>query len=208
MKKDKLIYLVKVSVLAAVAAIIMLLEFPLPFAPTFYKLDLSEVAVLIAGFALGPLAGVLVEFIKILLNLLMDGTTTAFVGEAANFAIGVSFILPASLIYKYKRSLSGAIIGMSAGTVTLVIAGAFINYFVMIPAYARFMIPMETILSISNGVNGNIESLFDLILFATVPFNLVKGLACSLLTGLLYKRVSPILKKKPEEKEPQAPQCL
>ena len=162
----------------------------------FYKLDLSEVAVLIAGFALGPVAGVLTELFKILINLLMDGTTTAFVGEAANFAIGVSFILPASLIYKYKKSLSGALIGMAAGTVSLVVIGALINYFVMIPAYSKFLIPMESIIAMGNSVNVGIDSLLTLVLFATVPFNLVKGLACSLITALVYKRISPLLKPK------------
>ncbi|MBQ9848665.1 MAG: ECF transporter S component [Clostridia bacterium] len=194
--KNRLVYLVKISVLAVIASLIMLLEFPLPFAPPFYKLDLSEVAVLIAGFALGPVAGVLTELFKILINLLMDGTTTAFVGEAANFAIGVSFILPASLIYKYKKSLSGALIGMAAGTVSLVVIGALINYFVMIPAYSKFLIPMESIIAMGNSVNVGIDSLLTLVLFATVPFNLVKGLACSLITALVYKRISPLLKPK------------
>lgn len=194
--KNRLVYLVKISVLAVIASLIMLLEFPLPFAPPFYKLDLSEVAVLIAGFALGPVAGVLTELFKILINLLMDGTTTAFVGEAANFAIGVSFVLPASLIYKYKKSLSGALIGMAAGTVSLVVIGALINYFVMIPAYSKFLIPMESIIAMGNSVNVGIDSLLTLVLFATVPFNLVKGLACSLITALVYKRISPLLKPK------------
>lgn len=200
MKKNKLIYFAKVSVLAVIAALIMLLKFPLPFAPSFYKLDLSGVASLIAGFALGPVAGVLTELIKVLLNLIMDGTSTAFIGEAANFAMSVAFILPASLIYKHKKSLSGAIIGMVAGTVSLVFFGAIINYYVLIPAFAKFVFPLDKIISSGNKVNSSIDSLFTLVMLATVPFNLVKGLACSLLTALVYKRVSPILKKTPAGK--------
>jgi riboflavin transporter FmnP len=195
MKKDRLVYLTKISVLSVISALIMLLEFPLPFAPSFYKLDLSEIAVLIAGFALGPLAGVLTELIKILLNLLFNGTTTAFVGEISNFVIGVSFVLPASLLYKWRKSFKGALLGMIIGTVSLTVIGSAFNYFILIPFYAKALFPMEAIIAMSNKVNPNIDGLLTLVLFATVPFNLLKGILCSLVTSLVYKRVSPILHK-------------
>ncbi len=196
MKNKKIKYLTKISVLSAIEAIFMLFEFPLPFAPSFYELDLSEIAVLITGFALGPMAGVLTELLKIALNLIMNGTDTAFVGEIANFLIGISFVLPASIIYKHKKSLSGAIIGMIVGTVSLAIIGALINYYVMIPAYSHFFkLPLDAIIGMGTKINPNINSLFTLILFATVPFNLLKGFVCSLATALIYKRVSPILHK-------------
>lgn len=195
MKKKNIAYITKISVLAVIAALLMLLEFPLPFAPAFYEIDLSEIAVLIAGFALGPVAGVLTELLKIILNLIMNGTSTAFVGEISNFFIGISFVLPAAIIYKKKKTLSGAVIGMIVGTASLTVLGAFINYFVMIPAYAKFFMPMEAIINMGTAVNGNIDSLWTLILFATVPFNFLKGVVCSLATVLIYKRVSPILHK-------------
>lgn len=195
MKKKNIAYITKISVLAVIAALLMLLEFPLPFAPSFYEIDLSEIAVLIAGFALGPLAGVLTEFLKILLNLIMNGTSTAFVGEISNFIIGISFVLPASIIYKQKKTLSRAVIGMAVGTASLAVLGAFINYYIMIPAYAKFFMPMEAIINMGTAVNSSIDSLWTLILFATVPFNLLKGIITSLATVLIYKRVSPILHK-------------
>lgn len=196
MKKNKLNYIAKVAVLSAIAAVLMLLEFPLPFAPPFYKLNFSEIAVLIAGFALGPLAGVLTELIKIILNLLFNWTDTAFVGELSNFLMGVAFVLPASLIYKHRKTLGGAVIGMAAGTVSLAIVSALANYYLMIPAYIRFMgFSMDTIIQMGTQVNPGITDLWTLILFATVPFNLVKGVLSSLLTALIYKRVSPILHK-------------
>ncbi len=196
MKNQKIKYITKISVLSAIAAILMLFEFPLPFAPSFYELDLSEIAVLIAGFALGPMAGVLTEALKIILNLIINGTDTAFVGEIANFFIGISFVLPASIVYKHKKTLSGAIIGMIVGTVTLAIIGALINYFIMIPAYSHFFkLPLDVIIGMGTKINPNINSLLTLILFATVPFNLLKGVVCSLVTALIYKRVSPILHK-------------
>ena len=195
MKKNRIAYMAKIGVLSALAAIIMLLEFPLPFAPPFYKLDLSESVVLMAGFAMGPMAAVLTEFFKILLNLIFNGTVTAFVGEIANFFIGISFVLPAALIYKKHKTFGFALLGMATGAVSLVIVGALLNYYVMIPAYAKFMIPMEAIVNMGNAVNPNINNLWTLILFATVPFNLLKGVVCSVLATLVYKRVSPILHK-------------
>lgn len=196
MKKGRLAYLTKIAILGAIAALLMLLEFPLPFAPSFYELNFSEIAVLISGFALGPLAAVLTELIKIVLNLIMNGTDTAFVGEISNFIMGISFALPAAFIYKYKKTLSGAIVGMAAGTLALVVCGAFVNYYIMIPAYVKFMgFELDMIIGLGTKINPAITNLFTLIMFATVPFNLVKGVACSLLTALIYKRVSPILHK-------------
>jgi riboflavin transporter FmnP len=196
MKNKHTLYLTKVACLSAVAALLMLLEFPLPFAPAFYELNFSEVAVLISGFALGPFAAILTELIKILLNLIINGTDTAFIGELSNFLMGLAFVLPAAYIYKYKKTLLGAVVGMIIGTVSLAVIGGAVNYFMMIPAYVKFMgFKMETIIGMGNKVNSSITDLKDLILFATIPFNLVKGLSCSLITGLIYKRVSPILHK-------------
>lgn len=187
-------YSVKIAVLAAISVIIMLFEFPLPFAPGFYKLDLSETVVLLGGFALGPAAGVLIELIKILLNLIINNTDTAFVGEFANFVIGCSLVLPATLIYKYKKSIKGAIIGLVVGCITLASVGGLMNYFVLIPAYSKFYgLPLDTILSAAKAVNPLASDLKTMILFAVVPFNFVKGVACSLLSMLLYKRLSKIL---------------
>lgn len=196
MKKERLVYLTKVAILGAVAAVLMLFEFPLPFAPAFYELNFSEIAVLISGFALGPIAAVLTELIKILLNLVFNGTDTAFVGELSNFIMGVSFVLPASLIYKYKKSLSFAIIGMVVGTLSLTVFSAIVNYYLMIPAYVKFMgFKMEMIIGMGTKINSSITDLKTLILFATVPFNVVKGILSSVITILVYKRVSPILHK-------------
>ncbi len=196
MKNKNTVYLTKVACLSAVAALLMLLEFPFSFAPAFYELNFSEVAVLVSGFALGPFAAVLTELIKILLNLVINGTDTAFIGELSNFIMGLAFVLPAAFIYKYKKTLSGAIVGMVIGTVSLAVFGGLVNYFMMIPAYVKFMgFEMDMIIGMGNKVNSSITDLKDLILFATLPFNLVKGLSCSLVTGLIYKRVSPLLHK-------------
>lgn len=194
--KKHLSYITKIACLGAIATLLMLFEFPLPFAPAFYELNFSEIAVLVAGFALGPMAAVWTELLKIVINLIINGTDTAFVGEISNFIMGISFALPATFFYKYKKSFSGAVIGMVIGTVALGVIGAFVNRYIMIPAYIRFMgLTMDTIISLGNSVNSSITDINSLILFATVPFNLVKGVASSIITALVYKRISPILHK-------------
>ena len=105
----------QIGVLSAIAAILMVVEIPLWFAPGFYKIDLSELPVLIGGFAMGPIAGIIIELIKILLYLVIHGSSTGGVGDLANFILGCSFVVPAVLIYKKQKSKKGAIIGMSIG---------------------------------------------------------------------------------------------
>ncbi len=190
----KLKYIVKIGILSAVAAVLMLFELPLWFAPPFYKLDFSEIPILIGSFALGPVAGVIMELLKNLLNLLLDGTTTAFVGEFANFVTGCAFILPAALIYKHKKSLKSALLGLALGTLSLVLVGAAMNYFVLVPTFSKlYNLPLENIVAMGTAVNASISDLKTLIVFAVMPFNLVKSVACSAVTLLLYKRVSKIL---------------
>jgi len=116
--------IVKIAILSAISVLIMLLEFPLPFAPTFYELDLSEAVILMGGFAMGPLSAVIMELLKNLLNLLLNGTITAGVGEFANFVMGCALVVPASLIYKYRKTFKGALTGLVVGTVSLVVIGA------------------------------------------------------------------------------------
>ena len=195
MKHSKTLkYIAKIAVLSAVASILMLFELPLWFAPSFYELDFSELPILIGGFALGPAAAVLMELLKNLLNILMNGTDTAFVGEFANFVTGCAFVLPAALIYKYKKSLKGAIWGLITATLSLALVGALINYFVLIPAFSNlYGLPIESIVAMGTAVNASITDLKSLIVFAVVPFNLLKAVACSVLSLLLYKRLSKIL---------------
>lgn len=190
----KLKYIVKIGILSAVAAVLMLFELPLWFAPPFYKLDFSEIPILIGSFALGPVAGVIIELLKNLLNLLMDGTTTAFVGEFANFVTGCAFILPAALVYKYRKSLKSALIGLALGALSLVLVGAVMNYYILVPTFSElYHLPLENIVAMGTAVNASISDLKTLIIFAVMPFNLLKSVACSAATILLYKRVSKIL---------------
>lgn len=183
----------KIGILGAVAAVIHLIDFPLFFAPDFYKLDFSEVPVLIGAFSLGPIPGAIIELIKILVKLMLKGTTTAFVGDFANFLIGCSLVLPAAIIYKRKKSFKTAIIGLVIGTIILTIVGALMNYYVLIPFYASTGFPIDKIIAMGTAVNKNIFSLWTLVLYAVVPFNIVKGILVSIITMLIYKKLSPLL---------------
>lgn len=198
--KEKLFTTRKVAMIgmfSAIAMILMLFELPLPFAPSFYKLDLSELPVLVGGFAFGPAAGVMIEFAKILLKLFVKGTSTAFVGELANFAVGCSFILPASIIYLFWKKKRGAITGCVVGTLILAIFGSMFNAIYLLPAFSKlYGMPLDTILGMGSAVNPLMTegSMVSFIICCVVPINLIKGSVVSVLTMLIYKPLSPIIK--------------
>ena len=190
--------LVEIGMLGAIATVLMLFEFPIPFiAPPFYEMDLSEVPVLVGAFALGPMAGATIELIKILINLLINGTATAFVGEIGNYIIGCSFIIPAALIYTKKKNKKNALIGMVVGTITMAVFGCFLNAYILLPTYAAaFGIPIDVIISMGSAINGNINNIMTFVILAVAPFNILKGVVVSVITMLIYKHISPILKRK------------
>ena len=192
--KTSIRYMARVAVLTAIASVLMLWEFPLWFAPGFYKLDISEAVILMGGFALGPGAAILIEFLKNLINILLNGTTTAYIGEMANFITGCAFVVPAAVIYKYHKNKKSALISMVAASLSLMVIGSLLNYFVLIPAFSRFYnLPVEDIIGMGAAVNPLVTDLKSLVVWAVAPFNLAKGVICSTLAMLLYKRVSKIL---------------
>lgn len=185
----------QVAMLSAIAVVLMLFEIPLPFAPSFYEIDFSEVPVLVGCFAMGPLAGVAIELLKILLNLVINGSATAGVGEMANFLIGCALVLPAAVIYKRMHTRKGAIVGMAAGTVFMTAVGCFLNTFVLLPAYAAaFGMPISGLVEMGTAVNSGITDLTTFVLFAVAPFNLLKGVLVSLIVFIIYKKISPVLR--------------
>ena len=200
-------YITVTAICAALAGVLMLLEIPLFFAPSFYELDLSELPVLFCGFFLGPVAGVVCELLKILIKLFLKGTTTAFVGDFANFFVGCSMILPATILYHVKKSKASAIVGLIAGTLTMTVFGSLFNAVYLLPKFsALFGMPMEAIIAMGTAVNGGITSVSTLVLFAVVPFNILKGCVVSVLTFLLYKRVETVLFRSVRPKSQPQPQ--
>lgn len=186
-----------VGIFAAIAAVLVYFEFALPFAPQFYELDFSLVPVLICSFSLGPVAGVVCELVKEILKLLLKGTTTAFVGDLSNFVNGCAFILPASVIYFAKKSRKSAVIGMGVGTVVLTVFGSVFNAVYLLPAFsALYGMPLDTIVGMGTKVNPSITSVTTLVMFAVVPFNLLKGTLVSLITFFLYKHIERLLRMK------------
>lgn len=184
-----------IGMLSAISTVLMLFEIPLPFAPEFYKLDFSELPILIGSFAIGPVAGVLIELVKILLKLVIKGTTTAFVGDFANFIIGCSLVVPAAVIYHKFKTKKSAVASLITGSLIMTVFGSLFNAFYLLPAFANlYGMPLDTIVGIAQKINGSIDSVATLVLFAVVPFNLLKGALLTILTMLLYKHISPIIK--------------
>ena len=185
----------KIAILSAVAMVVMLLDFPVPVAPSFYKLDLSEVPVLIGGFAMGPIEAVLIELLKNLLKLMVKGTGTGFVGELANFVTGCAFVLPAAIIYHKNKTRGNALKGLFVGALTFIVFGDLFNHFVLIPAYVAILhYPLEAIIGAGTAIFPTlVTNQVTLVLVCVTLFNTVKAILVSAVTLLLYKRVSPLL---------------
>ncbi|MFI3202239.1 MAG: ECF transporter S component [Eubacteriales bacterium] len=189
--------MVQIGMLGALATILMIFQIQLPFlVPSFYKLDLSEIPVLIGAFAMGPAAGIMIEFIKVLLNFVIDGTMTMGIGELANFIMGVSFVVPASICYQKFHTRKGAIVGLASGTLAMTVVASILNAFVLLPAYAMAfgMEDMTPLIQMGGAVNPGITNLATFIFLAVAPFNLLKGIVISSITMLLYKKISSLLK--------------
>lgn len=184
-----------VGICGAIAAVLHILDFPLLFlAPEFYKLDLSEVPVLLCGFYLGPSATVACEGVKILLKLLLKGTSTAFVGDFANFVVGCSLVLPAAIVYHWKKTRKGAVAGMALGTLILTVFGSAFNAVYLLPKFSQlFGLPLDTIIAMGSAIHDGVTNVTTFVLLCVAPLNLVKGVGVSLLTLLLYKRVEKAL---------------
>ena len=189
MKKSPVFYLTRCAVLAAIASILFLPIFEIPVV-AFYKLDFSSLPAILAGFAMGPVQALVVILLKDLFHLTM--TSTGGIGELADFLMSCAYVIPASLIYRTLRTRKGALLSMILGTVCMTIIAALVNNFIMLPLYQNFM-PIEAIIAAGTAVFSFIDSQTELILFITAPFNILKGIALSTVTYLLYKRVSPLL---------------
>lgn len=181
-----------VGICAAIAAVLHILDFPLVFlAPEFYKLDFSEVPVLLCGFFLGPSATVACEGVKILLKLLLKGTSTAFVGDFANFVVGCTLVLPAVFFYHLHKNRRSAVVGLAVGTLVMTLFGSAFNALYLLPKFAQlYGLPLETIISMGSAIRGGVRDVWTFAMLCVAPLNLLKGVLVSVLTLLLYKRVA------------------
>lgn len=193
--KEKIRKLTVTAILSAVASVLFFLNFSVPLMPGFIKMDVSDFPALIASFALGPLSGVCVCLIKNLINLMFSNT--GGVGELSNFLLGCMLVIPAGLIYKHKKSRGGAALGAVVGAVCMAGLSLLTNYYIVYPAYAKLFMPLEKIIAIYQGILPRVENLWQALLIFNVPFTFVKGMLCAIITFVLYKGLSPILKGKP-----------
>lgn len=166
---------IKLSLLAAIAVVLMYVDFPvIPIFP-WLKIDLSDMPALMGAFAFGPLSGIIIEFMKNLLILLVKGTGTGFVGELANFLVGIALVWPAAMIYKKNKTKKTAILGMIVGTISMEVLGILANVYILLPAF---------------GMNMSKAELMKYVTVGLLPFNGIKGILVCLTTYLLYKKVS------------------
>lgn len=191
-KPTNLRMLTTAAIAGAVSFVLMFFELSLPIAPSFIKLDVSDLPALILAFAFGPAAGALTEFVKNGLHLFI--TSTMGVGEFSNFLLGCAFVLPAGIIYKHRHTRKGALLAMLVGTLAFSFLGIFSNLFLMFPFYVRVMgIPMDAIIAMCQKILPFVDNEAKVILISVTPFNLLKGITESFVTFLLYKRLSPLL---------------
>ncbi|MFH1880969.1 MAG: ECF transporter S component [Bacillota bacterium] len=180
-----------IAILGAISIVLFLPPLQIPIV-LFYKLDLSNIPVLLGTFAMGPLTGLIILLLKSAVGILFS--TSLGVGELADFLMGAAMILPAGLIYKVHKSRKNAILGMAAGAVTATAAGVLLNVYLLIPFYAAaFNLPVDTIIAMGQGVVSSIDSIWKFVFVITAPFNVLKWSAISLVGGLIYKPLSPLL---------------
>ncbi len=186
--------MVKISVLGVISMVLMFFDLSVWFAPPFLKLDISDLPSLIAAFAMGPMAGVITQFLKNILHLLVEGSSTGGVGEISNFFVGSILVYTAGYIYYKEKTFKRAILGLIVGVILMAICASVSNYFVIFPLYSKIL-PLDQIIAMASKLNRYVVDYKTLILYAVVPFNLLKGTVVSVITLIIYKKVSPILHK-------------
>ena len=188
--------IVSCAMLAACAIILTYLEFPTFIAPSFYRFNVSDLPALIGGFALGPVAGVVIELIKSLAMLIVNpANPTMGIGELSNFVLGCIFVVPASLIYRSNKSKGRAVLSLVIGGLLMSVCAAFINAFVMIPLYSTaFNMPVDAIISMGSAIFPFVDSMFDFCLVCVLPFNIIKAIVVSVITIFIYKPLSVLIK--------------
>ncbi len=185
--------LIVTALFSAISYILMLLEFPLPFIiPSFIQFDFSELPALICSFSMGPLWGALVCIIKNVLH--GFSSSTMWAGELSNMLLGLCFVVPAGLIYKKYQSRKSALIGCIIGAFSTAVLSIFINYFVTYPVYMRLFMPESVILGMYQQLLPSVHSLLSAILIFNTPFNFAKYMVIALITFVIYKKLSPVIK--------------
>lgn len=187
----------KISILSAISFMLMFVKFPLPFSPNFIEMDIAELPALIGGFSMGPFAGFLIVCIKLILNIIIKGTTTFYVGDLSNLIVSSTFVIITAVIYKKYKTKKSAIIALIIGSIAMSIVATISNSFFIFPLYAKILkLDLNVFVNMVSKINPLVKNYFTLMLFSILPFNLVKTFVTSFITSILYKKISPILKTK------------
>ncbi|MCL2387126.1 MAG: ECF transporter S component [Defluviitaleaceae bacterium] len=187
--------MVRASLLGSISVILKQLNITLPIFPSFLDLDISDVPAIVGAITTGPLTGLLIVLIKNLIDPILFGTTTAGIGNLGNFVMGSALVVPIGIVFQKRRDSLGYLLGGVLGILCTVIAAVFMNYFVLLPLFDRFFIPMETIIAIAHAVNSNVTSKFTLIIFAIIPFNLLKATLVVAIGFLIYRALRPVMER-------------
>lgn len=183
------------AIFAAIAAVLMYFEFPLPFMPPFLKVDLSGAAILIGAFIFGIGPAIMMILIKDLIH--VTQTQTGGSGELQDFILLALFVIVAVSVYKRYHTRKGAIIGCLLGTLVMSVAGMATNYLFIIPFYSKvMMMPLDAIFGACAAVNPHISGMSTYLLIGVLPFNIVKGGLITFITVIVYKKLSVFIKSK------------
>lgn len=188
--------LTMIAMFSAISAVLMVFEIQLPFSPSFVKFDFSDLPVMLGGFLIGPFAGGIIVFMKILLHFLLNGTTSFFVGDLSNLLLTLSFVLPASFIYQQKKTKKTAIQGLLVSIICTSLLAIIFNLFLIFPLYLKVLnLKMVDLINMIHVVNPLVKDVFTMIFFSLLPFNLFKYSIVSMITMLSYKKLSILFKE-------------
>lgn len=188
--------LTMIAMFSAISAVLMVFEIQLPFSPSFVKFDFSDLPVMLGGFLIGPFAGGIIVFMKILLHFLLNGTTSFFVGDLSNLLLTLSFVLPASFIYQQKKIKKTTIQGLLVSIICTSLLAIIFNLFLIFPLYLKVLnLKMVDLINMIHVVNPLVKDVFTMIVFSLLPFNLFKYSIVSMITMLSYKKLSILFKE-------------
>ena len=184
-----------IAFFGALSGLLMFFDFPIPIAPAFMKMDLSDLPIIIGGFLLGQIQGIVIAAIKIVIKIVMKPTSTMFLGELANFIGSIAYVVPASLIYVKLKNKKRAIIGLVVGSILSSVACTLCNLLFLFPLYMNmFHMSEETIIGMCSAINPHIDSMAKVMILSVFPFNLIKYLTTSVITYIFYKNISKAIK--------------
>lgn len=188
--------LTMIAMFSAISAVLMVFEIQLPFSPSFVKFDFSDLPVMLGGFLIGPFAGGIIVFMKILLHFLLNGTTSFFVGDLSNLLLTLSFVLPASFIYQQKKTKKTTVQGLLVSIICTSLLAIIFNLFLIFPLYLKVLnLKMVDLINMIHVVNPLVKDVFTMIVFSLLPFNLFKYSIVSMITMLSYKKLSILFKE-------------